>query len=327
MGAVEGTEAPAGGDRDQLNPAQRRVVEELRRPGVVRPEFDPELAAALAAELEAGLAPVAERVGDRGRVVVHKRLLTDALGCETRFVHDDAQPFEWTVPAARGVVAHKAIELSVNLAPGTTPGELTDRALERLRDTDDDRGPSAWLRGLDPGELAELRSEVCDVVTMFLECWPPLPRSWKPNPEARIRAELCDGRVTLQGKVDLALGAPNGRRAGKLLVDLKTGRPAPHHLDDLRFYALVETLRLGVPPFRVAAYYLEAAGCRAEDVEEAALWAAVHRTIAGTERAVALRLGDREPGLTPGPACGWCALAADCEGARRWEDERPGRSA
>ena len=57
-------------------------------------------------------------------------------------------------------------------------------------------------------------------------------------------------------------------RAGKVLVDLKTGGFAPSHRDDLRFYALVETLRLGVPPRLLASYYLDGGRLQQEPVSE-----------------------------------------------------------
>ena len=66
-------------------------------------------------------------------------------------------------------------------------------------------------------------------------------------------------------------------RAGKVLIDLKTGGFSPSHLDDLRFYALVETIKLGVPPRRVATHYLDTGKLVPEDVTEATLAAAARR--------------------------------------------------
>ena len=78
---------------------------------------------------------------------------------------------------------------------------------------------------------------------MFLECFPPLEARWRPVTESRLRADLCDDRIVLSGKVDLTVGRADGLRAGKVLLDLKTGGFAPAHREDLRFYALLETLR------------------------------------------------------------------------------------
>jgi hypothetical protein len=117
------------------------------------------------------------------------------------------------------------------------------------------------------------------MVAKFVELWPPLQKRWVPRTESRARAELCGGQVILSGRVDLALGQPRGAEAGTLLVDFKTGRTVMAHLEDLRFYALLETLRCGVPPFRVASYELDAGTFSSEDVTEATLDAAVRRTI------------------------------------------------
>ena len=70
----------------------------------------------------------------------------------------------------------------------------------------------------------------------------------------------------LSGKVDLTVGRADGLRAGKVLVDLKTGGFSPSHREDLRFYALVETLRLGVPPRLLATYYLDGGRLQQEAV-------------------------------------------------------------
>src|SRR5690606_30617843 len=150
---------------------------------------------------------------------------------------------EWSVAAARGKVAHKAIELSINWRREITPWSLVDEALARLELGDDDF--ARWLQGIGEAERAELRGEANDRVVKFLECWPPLRKGWRPATEASVRQDVAGERVVLRGKVDLTLGAPDGLVAGKVLIDLKTGGTRPAHLDDLRFYALVETLRLG----------------------------------------------------------------------------------
>ena len=110
-------------------------------------------------------------------------------------------------------------------------------------------------------ERAELRAEAGERVTQFLECWPALQEDVAPSTEVLIRQELHGGKVVLQGKVDLTIGAPDGLVAGKVLIDLKTGAARPVHFDDLRFYALVETMRLGTPPLRSPATTSTRARC------------------------------------------------------------------
>ena len=62
-------------------------------------------------------------------------------------------------------------------------------------------------------------------------------------------------RSSSSARPDLAFGRPTGPDARSLLIDFKTGGRHGAHVDDLRFYALVFTLRWGVPPWRVATFY------------------------------------------------------------------------
>jgi hypothetical protein len=251
--------------------------------------------------------------------VVTKGALGRVVACEAHHVAEAAAPFAWSVPVARGVVAHRAIELGVHRRDGPSPLELVDDALSRLAD-DPDARVADYLLSLSESEHAELRSAASAVVTAFAELWPPLSPQWVPRTEAKVRAELCDGRIVLAGRVDLTLGVADGDRAGRVLVDLKTGATAAVHLDDLRFYALLETLRVGVPPLRLASYYLEAGRMAAEDVDEDVLEAAVRRTIRGARAVLELRLGLRSPSVTPNPACRWCPARRECDGAARWDE-------
>src|SRR6185295_13955780 len=140
-------------------------------------------------------------------------------------------------------------------------------------------------------------------VTSFQDCFPPLKSSWRPRTEAPAKHRI--GQVLLRARVDLALGRSEGQRAGMLIVDFKTGRPYPAHMDDLRFYALVETLRIGVPPFRVASYYLDSATWHAEDITEEVLGVTVRRVLDGAVKLAELTLREREATFNPGPACRW----------------------
>jgi hypothetical protein len=219
------------------------------------------------------------------------------------------------------VVVHRAIQLGVFRRDAPPPLELVDDALDRLAD-DPDAAVADYLLGLPEAERAELRGAASEVVSAFAELWPPLSRHWVPRTETGVRAELCGGKVVLSGRVDLSLGAPEGDRAGRVLVDLKTGATAAAHLHDLRFYALLETLRSGVPPVRLATSYLEAGDLAVEDVDEDVLEAAVRRTLQGARTVLELRLGLRSAAVTPNPACRWCPARTACDGAARWEEIR-----
>jgi hypothetical protein len=306
----------------ELTPAQEEVLAMLRDSDRPRPEVEPELRHELRARLERELAPVAQGLTEP--VFVSKAALGRVLACEARHVAEAAAPFEWSIASARGTVAHKAIQLSVARADRPAPLRLVDDALARLAD-DPQARIADWLLGLSDAERADLRSDVNEVVAGFLELWPPLQHAWRPQAESRRRAELAGSMVVLSGTVDLTLGAPNGLVAGRVVIDLKTGGRHSGHTDDLRFYALLDTLRVGVPPFRLVGYYLDSGQLQAEDVTEDVLEVAVRRVVAATTKIVELRLGLRSPAVTPNPTCRWCVLRDECEGSAAWEaQEDPG---
>ncbi len=303
-----------------LNPAQARANELLRSPGDARPSFGAELADRLRAHLEEAVAPAAAALGAASAkpMYIGKYALGSVHGCEARHLALEGQPFLLSPPVVAGTVAHRAIQYSQHWDRPPVPAELVDGALERLMDEQDRNG--LWFGTASSTERAEVRGEAVDRVTKFLECFPPLRRSWLPVLESPLRAELGGGRIVLSGRVDLVLGRTVGLVAGKAFIDFKTGRRFAGHVDDLRFYALLETLRLGVPPFRLASYYLDQGDIVSEDVSEAVLEAAAARAADGVVKVVELRLAEREPTRRAGPSCRRCPLVDRCDEAGRDAD-------
>ncbi|HEX9259147.1 MAG TPA: hypothetical protein VF855_06385, partial [Acidimicrobiales bacterium] len=127
--------------------------------------------------------------------------------------------------------------------------------------------------------------------------------------------------LVLSGKVDLTLGLSRPEAANKVIIDLKSGNPSPLHRDDLRFYALLETIKLGIPPRMLATYYLDAARPQPEDVTVDLLWSAARRAVDGARAIIELGEG-RRPVKRPGPPCRWCPVSAECpEGQAFLADE------
>jgi hypothetical protein len=292
----------------QLTPTQQRLLEQLRRD----PEptvFDEDFVDGLVTRADEAMAHSSERLGGE-RLFVSKAFLVNALGCETRHLEPDR--FEWTPIAARGFVAHKAIELGVHWQGEAVPETLVDEAIARLADDESSRGD--WVAGLSDSDRAELRCFAVERVTQFLQDFPPVPGRFHPVYEARTR--WTSGCIELSGKTDLVIGRPEGRASTKLIVDFKSGRPSAHHRDDLRFYALLETLVRRVPPRRLVTYYLESAAADAEIVTEAVLEAALARLIDAVERHVELVVDRRPPRKRTGPTCRWCHVLAQCAEGR-----------
>lgn len=328
MGRVEDYPATrtSAATRAELTPVQLRVLDELMARGRPRPRFAPALAEDLRGRLEDAIAPLlgdatSDAVGDDGPLWVTKGALSEVHACEAHHLDQVDQGFTWNAGNARGTVAHRAVELTLSSRRPAAPLELVDRALDSLG-ADDPRGVlRPWLADATDVEVADLRAGANDAVAKFIECWPPLKPAWSPRTETKIGVDLCGDRVVLRGKVDLVLGQARGDEARVLVVDLKTGRAYPSHLDDLRYYALVQTLRVGVPPFRVASYYLDTATFHHEDVTVDTLAIAMRRTVDGVAKLVELA-GGREPDITPGPQCGWCRLAPRCQGPEQWRRSR-----
>jgi hypothetical protein len=311
-----------------LTPAQADTLRALRGAGP-RPTFDEGLRVELRRELEERLAPWTDLLPDprvaRGAkpLWAGKTPLERVLTCEAHHLAESAEPFAWSLASVRGTVAHRAIELSLHRVDRPPPLELVDAAIERLEA--DGTSAGGFLADLDASERAELRSDVNNLVLDFLDQFPPMQprRAWRAATELRLTADICGGRVTLQGKVDLALGAPVGTEAGRVFVELKTGAVRPGHVDDLRFYALLETLKVGVPPRRLAVHSLDRGHLATFEVDEDVLRAAVLRTVDGVARLVQLHLGLRSAEVSPGPACRWCCARETCDGAVAWAEADP----
>jgi hypothetical protein len=297
-----------------LNPAQQEVIDLLGAAPEERPVFAPSLRDVLLAELEDGLADLGPEIGPDDPLFISKRALSNVHGCELRHMVERGTDFAWNATIAKGSVAHKAIELSVHWRGEPDPLDMVDEALARLTEGGDSL--ATWLQACPEGERAELRAMANERVVTFFECFPPLKARWVPVTEGRQRATLLGGRIVLSGRTDLSLGRADGSTAGKVIIDLKTGGFSPSHLDDLRFYALVETLRLGTPPRLLASYYLDSGRAHPEAVTEGLLHAAVARTVDGARILHQLEVGTREPLARPGRTCRWCPALAGCAAGR-----------
>ena len=295
---------------DELSPVQQEVVEQIGAQRETWPEFPSELRYELRGELEKGTADHVARLGEGTSIWANKHAIASVHGCEKKFLADREFP-GWSVPLARGTVVHKAIELSINWRGTAIPADLVDESMSSLEFSD--QNISTFMQELSEADRAQLRSDSVDLVTKFDECWPDLKKQWRPVTEAKIRMELHGGTVVLQGKIDLTLGRAEGNKAGKVLVDLKSGKFQQNHMHDLRYYAMIEAVRIGVPPRRIASYYLDQGRFHSEDVTEDMLFVAAQRAIDGINRMIELELDPSNPRISPSPVCRWCTALETCE--------------
>ncbi len=277
-------------------------------------------------------ADVAQRLRDRIEEAVRsldlpeplwlgKEKLNDLGRCEGTFLSrlaGEAPPFEHGRASATGVLQHRAIEVVVGAREPLDPHAAAELAASRTLEKEE-RFAEFW-RGLAAPERDDILMEVVRRTILFEGSFPPLRelrRELSPATELSIRAELLGGALVLSGKPDLLLGAPDRlepMRATRLAIDLKTGGAYPQYAEDNRLYALVLALRFGVPPFRVASFFLEGGTWQAEDVTEDTLFHAADRVIDAARSAASMRSG-RDPSLTAGPWCGWCPRVQVCPAA------------
>jgi hypothetical protein len=301
----------------QLNPAQQRTLALLRRSAEAT-VFDTGFVDDLRGEATEAFAHFSERL-DGHTLFITKHTLNSVHDCEVHFLAPD--DFEWTPARAHGQVAHRAIQLMINWRGEPSPRELVDEALARLADEERDFG--RWVAALSPGDEADLRGRAVERVTKFMETFPPLEMRFNPATEAAAQWPL-DHPILLRARVDLVIGRPQGRESRKVIIDFKTGRVAARHREDLRFYALVETLVREVPPRKLATFYLDAAEPIVEDVNEGVLRTALRRTLDGIHTLIELQVEGRPPVKRPGVSCRWCPYRDECtEGAAylRGDDE------
>ena len=299
---------------EPLTPLQRRTLDALRRTGDPL-VFDAELIADIRTEMRVALDEFTERLEPDQDIFVTKHRIGSALDCEEHHLAPDE--FEWKPATAKGQVAHRAIQLMLSWRGDPSPTDLVEEAMARL--VDEDRGIGIWMAALGPADEADLRGMSVERVTKFIESFPPLDRRSNPVTEAAAQWPL-DGPILLRARVDLMIGRPSGDESRKVIIDLKTGRPNARHRQDLGFYALLETLARGVPPRKLATFYLDASEAQSEDVSERLLRTAVRRTLDGINAIVELEYEGRTPVRRPGSSCRWCPLAATCADGRGYLD-------
>jgi hypothetical protein len=117
-------------------------------------------------------------------------------------------------------------------------------------------------------ERAALAERVAAHAGHLVDLLPRLAPGWMPRTDDHVAIPLAGGRVVLRGVFDLLVGLPRVGAASLCALGLTTGGPWAWERRSLHFLALLETLRNGTPPFRLA--LLESATGRygIEDVRE-----------------------------------------------------------
>lgn len=249
------------------------LLERLRGDAARRLRVDPGLAGGLREWLEDGVADAIAGSAPSDLAVVVDRWALAADG------HGPRVP-EVTVPLARGAMVAALFRQHV------TTGQIGDPVADALAalGVDERSGPIVeYLQGLAPGARAALHREVAAHAQLLASSWPPVAPGWLPRTADRLSIPLAGGRVVLTGVVDLVLGAAPGDRASVCLVDVRSERRAEHRADR-HFHGLLETVRAGAPPFRLATYYTATGEVDVDDVDDELLFDAVRRCVEGVRR-------------------------------------------
>jgi hypothetical protein len=258
------------------------VLRELRGDLSRRPIVDGTLAGGLREWLEDGVAETVGPMCDRScPLVIDKRALAQDRPATGYRV-------ELSIPLARGAL------IDVLFRQLVTTGRIDqpmDDGMAGLSVDERQADLVAFVNGLGGDERSRLAEDVSEQAQLLVRHWPTLAAGWLPRTQERITIPLSGGAVLLSGVIDLVVGAPSSGRASTGLVEVKSGRRTPEHQADARYYALLETLRSGAAPFRVATYYTATGAIEAEDVTEEMLIGSVQRVLtAFGQIATSLRL-------------------------------------
>jgi hypothetical protein len=285
------------------------LLRRLRGDGDHRPVVDPGLAGGLRDWLEDGLVEAVASLPAGADVVrVNKESISRVLLCEAHLVAGRTAPRAVTVDLARGSLVDALFRQWVTTGVIDDPWNdaLAAFAVEGDRD-----GIIAFVTGLPTALRRRITDQVAEHAANIVERWPVPSPAWLPRTQERLEVPLCGGRVVLAGVVDLVLGSPAQDRASVCLVELKSGARRVEHRGDLHFYALLEALRSGAPPFRIATYYSATGELDAEPVGEDTLVSALSRVLDGTTRLCHLAAG-AAPARSPNHLCAWCTGLPGC---------------
>jgi hypothetical protein len=248
------------------------LVSALRGEAARRRAVDPGLAGGLREWLEDGVAgPIASLEPEMTPIVFDSRMLVKMA--DGTMAGGQAP----NLPLLRAAMATALFRQLV------TTGHLGDPlvdALEVLATQDRGAELATFASRLTPEELQLLGSQLAeDAATMALR-WPRIPPAWLPRTADRLTVPLAGGRAVLVGVADLVLGAPPVDRASVCLVEVRSAAPTEEHRRARTYLSLLEALRSGAPPCRVATYYSGSGVLDAEEPQDEELAILVRDLIA-----------------------------------------------
>jgi hypothetical protein len=294
-----------------LTPSQLDTFDRLLAIGAERPVAPAGLVEELREKIAAGTADAVSRWTERS-LWLGKSQLTQALRCEGQILAESSTPRTRGLhPAtAVGIVSHRAVQMA-STHPGAPPLHYVEQGIAAALGEDGFR--EFWINA-SLAEQSDLTMQMVSRTTAFLDSWPPLDPAWAWRFEESCQAKI--GGLTLGARMDLVLGRPrpDGRQT-MLLCDLKTGSLSEHHEIEADFYALVATLRYGVPPFRSTVYSLASGTWTDPDVGAMRLHRVADQVVVAANSIVDMLTSAREAELSGGIWCRWCPARETCPSA------------
>lgn len=256
------------------NPGAAEVLRTLRGDPASRPVVDPALAGGLREWLEDGLAELG--LDPANPLILDKKTLRQAHS-----EHRRRGPQEITHAIAIGLVMDALFRQLVTV--GHIDDPMQD-GLDALRIDSRRADAVGFIESLGEQDRVDFEDEIDTQTAIMLSRWPRLSPAWLPRTQERIAIPLAGGAIVLVGIVDLVIGRPSRGRASVEVIDVKSGRPRLDDREDLRYYALLETLRSGAPPFRVATFYTRTGQVDFEDVTDEVLTCTVRSVLSAVEQ-------------------------------------------
>jgi hypothetical protein len=124
------------------------------------------------------------------------------------------------------------------------------------------------INGLDRRARSALEADLACHVAHLTSLTPAFLPGWLPRTDDRVAIALAGGRVILGGVFDLLVGAPMPGQASVCAVQLTSGGPWAFARAALHYLALLETLRNGSPPYRLALLDSSVGRYVTEDIQE-----------------------------------------------------------
>jgi hypothetical protein len=235
------------------------VLALLRGDTANRPRFDPGLAGGLRAWLEDAAYDVVVARGEHAAPLF--------LGPRQLLGSHDEQQDDSGAASERPDIARLVHALLRQLVH---TGEIHDPvadALDALRASGDEAAVRQ-MESLAPAARTALAETLALHARNLRALVPRFAPGWMPRTNDRVAIPLAGGRIVLHGMFDLVVGLPQPRTASLCALGLSTGGPRATARRSLHYLSLLETLRSGAPPFRLA--LLDSASGRygVEDVRE-----------------------------------------------------------